>query len=86
MALQADISTEYSMGRHGSFVTSSTSTQTGNYAAIECVVPTAFVSVTGENMSGYGPSVTFPAGFQIRGIISAFQIASGTVQVTLARS
>jgi hypothetical protein len=86
MALQADISTEYSMGRHGSFITSSTSTQTGAYAAIECVTPTVFVSVTGENMSGYGPATTFPAGFQIRGIISAFQLASGTVQVTLGHS
>jgi hypothetical protein len=86
MAVQADISTEYSMGREGFALVTSTSLQTGNYSAIIPTQPTTFLSISGLNISGTWTGTTIPASFPLVGNITSFQIASGSVVAYLARA
>ncbi len=86
MALQADIATEYSMGRKGFQLVTSTAAQTGNWSALVPIEPTVFTSITGTDISGNWPSKTIPAGQSLPGEITGFQISSGSVVAFLARS
>jgi hypothetical protein len=86
MAFQADISTEYSMGREGFTLVTSTAVQTGNYSALIPTEPTVFTSITGFQISGTWTSKTIPAGFPLVGNITGFQISSGSVVAFNARA
>jgi hypothetical protein len=86
MAVQADIATEYSMGRQGFQLVTSTAAQTGNWAGLIPTEPTVFTSITGFQISGTWTSKTIPAGFPLVGDITGFQISSGSVVAFLARS
>ena len=86
MALQADIATEYSMGRYGSELITSTAAQTGNWSALIPTEPTVFASITGFQFAGNWPSKTMPTGITIPGDITAFQISSGSVIAVKART
>ena len=86
MAVKADISTEYSMGREGFALVTSTAAQTGNWSGLIPTEPTVFTSITGYQISGTWTSKTIPAGLPLVGNITGFQISSGSVVVFLARS
>jgi hypothetical protein len=86
MAVQADISTEYSMGREGFALVTSTAAQTGNYSALIPVEPTTFASITGNGISGTWTTKTIPASFPLVGNITGFQIVTGSVVAYLARA
>ena len=86
MAVQADIATEYSMGREGFTLVTSTSLQTGNFSAVIPTQPTTFSSISGLNISGTWTGTTIPASFPLVGNITSFQIASGSVVAYLARA
>jgi len=86
MAVQADISTEYSMGREGFALITSTAAQTGAWSGLIPVEPTVFTSITGFGISGTWTSKTIPAGFPLVGNITGFQILSGSVVAFNARA
>jgi hypothetical protein len=86
MAVQADISTEYSMGREGFALITSTAAQTGTWSGLIAVEPTVFTSITGFGISGTWTSKTIPAGFPLVGNITGFQISSGSVVAFNARA
>ena len=86
MAVQADISTEYSMGREGFALITSTAAQTGAWSGLIPVEPTVFTSITGFGISGTWTSKTLPAGFPLVGNITGFQISSGSVVAFNARA
>jgi hypothetical protein len=86
MAVQADISMEYSMGRQGFFPVTTTAAQTGNFSAVIPTEPTVFTSITGTGISGTWTGITLPAGFPLCGDITGFQLASGKAVAFLART
>jgi hypothetical protein len=86
MAVQADISTEYSMGREGFALVTTTAAQTGNWSGLIPTEPTVFTSITGYQISGTWTSKTIPAGFPLVGNITGFQISSGSVVAFNARA
>lgn len=66
----------YSIG--GDFVTS-TDPQTGRWNRIVILKNnTSFVSLTAQNWTGNSPAgESFPAGFEIQGVFTAFTLGSG---------
>jgi hypothetical protein len=86
MAVQADISTEYSMGREGFALVTSTAAQTGNFSALIPTQATVFTSITGNGISGSWSGNTIPSGFPLVGNITGFQLTSGSIVAYLARS
>jgi hypothetical protein len=86
MAVQADIATEYSMGREGFSLVTSTAAQTGAWSGLIPTEPTVFTSITGLGISGAWTSKTIPAGFPLVGNITGFQISSGSVVAFNARA
>jgi hypothetical protein len=86
MAVQADISTEYSMGREGFALITSTAAQSGAWSGLIPTEPTVFTSITGLGISGTWTSKTIPAGFPLVGNITGFQISSGSVVAFNARA
>lgn len=86
MAVQADIATEYSMGREGFSLVTSTAAQSGAWSGLIPTEPTVFTSITGLGISGTWTSKTIPAGFPLVGDITGFQISSGSVVAFNARA
>jgi hypothetical protein len=86
MAVQADIATEYSMGRQGFQLVTDTAAKTGNWSSLVPIEPTVFSSITGTNISGTWLSKTIPTGQVLPGDITGFQINSGAVIAFLART
>ena len=86
MAVQADIATEYSMGREGFALIASTAAQSGAWSGLIPTEPTVFTSITGLGISGTWTSKTIPAGFPLVGNITGFQISSGSVVAFNARA
>ena len=86
MAVQADIATEYSMGREGFALITSTAAQTGAWSGLIPTEPTVFTSITGLGITGTWTSKTLPAGFPLVGNITGFQISSGSVVAFNARA
>jgi hypothetical protein len=86
MAVQADIATEYSMGREGFSLVTSTAAQSGAWSGLIPTEPTVFTSITGLGISGTWTSKTIPAGFPLVGNITGFQISSGSVVAFNARA
>jgi hypothetical protein len=86
MAVQADIATEYSMGREGFSLVNSTAAQSGAWSGLIPTEPTVFTSITGLGISGTWTSKTIPAGFPLVGNITGFQISSGSVVAFNARA
>lgn len=86
MAVQADIATEYSMGREGFSLVTSTAAQSGAWSGLIPTEPTVFTSITGLGISGTWSSKTIPAGFPLVGNITGFQISSGSVVAFNARA
>ena len=86
MAVQADIATEYSMGREGFALVTSTAAQSGAWSGLIPTEPTVFTSLTGLGISGTWSSKTIPAGFPLVGNITGFQISSGSVVAFNARA
>ena len=86
MAVQADIATEYSMGREGFSLVTSTAAQTGAWSGLIPTEPTVFTSIAGLGISGTWSSKTIPAGFPLVGNITGFQISSGSVVAFNARA
>jgi hypothetical protein len=86
MAVQADIATEYSMGREGFSLVTSTAAQTGAWSGLIPTEPTVFTSITGLGITGTWTSKTIPAGFPLVGNITGFQISSGSVVAFNARA
>jgi hypothetical protein len=86
MAVQADIATEYSMGREGFALITSTAAQTGAWSGLIPTEPTVFTSITGLGITGTWTSKTIPASFPLVGNITGFQISSGSVVAFNARA
>jgi hypothetical protein len=86
MAVQADIATEYSMGREGFALITSTAAQSGAWSGLIPTEPTVFTSITGLGITGTWTSKTIPAGFPLVGNITGFQISSGSVVAFNARA
>ena len=86
MAVQAAIATEYSMGREGFSLVTSTAAQSGAWSGLIPTEPTVFTSITGLGISGTWTSKTIPAGFPLVGNITGFQISSGSVVAFNARA
>ena len=86
MAVQADVATEYSMGREGFALITSTAAQSGAWSGLIPTEPTVFTSITGLGISGTWTSKTIPAGFPLVGNITGFQISSGSVVAFNARA
>ena len=86
MAVQADNASEYSMGREGFSLVTSTAAQSGAWSGLIPTEPTVFTSITGLGISGTWTSKTIPAGFPLVGNITGFQISSGSVVAFNARA
>ena len=53
--------------------------QVGRYAALVTLASTSFVSLAGNNLVGTWTGFTIPAGIQILGDITSFELAGGRV-------
>ena len=68
----------WAMGRSGAqMVVPGDGAVTGSFAALVMVEDTVLTSFTGTNMTGTWTGITFSAGTQILGDITAFQVTSG---------
>lgn len=73
-------------GMHGSIIVSDTIEHKGPYGCLSCIEATVFSKLTdsvGSISGDTGDTIatfTFPAGYQYRGGITSFTLASGKVQ------
>lgn len=66
------------MGRSGArVVTAADGVVNGSFCALIMVENTVLTSLTGTSMTGTWSGFTFPAGFEILGNITQFQLTSG---------
>jgi hypothetical protein len=86
MAVQADISTEYSMGREGVSLITDTAAYTGTYCGLIPLEPTVFTSITGYRVSGNWITKAIPSGTPVVGNFTGFQLLSGSILAYNARS
>jgi hypothetical protein len=78
-SINANLAQELYMGSAGFSIVTDTSAKTGNYSMLTTVAATTFTSITGNGISGTWSATSIPAGIDIKGPITGFQLASGSV-------
>lgn len=78
-SINANLASELSMGSAGFSLVTATSLQTGPFCKLQVVTNAVFTSISGNNIGGTWSATTIPAGTEIVGPITSFQLTSGAV-------
>jgi hypothetical protein len=78
-SINADLAVELSMGSAGFSLVTATTLQTGPYSRLQVVANAVFTSISGNGIGGTWSATTIPAGTEIVGPITSFQLTSGSV-------
>lgn len=78
-SINAELSQTLNMGAAGFSLVTATTAQTGQWCRLTTVAATTFASITGNGISGTWSATAIPAGININGPITGFQMSAGAV-------
>lgn len=78
-SINAELAQTLDMGAAGFSLVTATTAQTGQWCRLTTVASTTFASITGNGISGTWNATAIPAGININGPITGFQLSAGAV-------
>ena len=78
-SINSNLAAELAMGASGFSLVTATAAQTGQWCKLTTVASTTFTSISGNGISGTWSATAIPAGIDIFGPITGFQLTSGAV-------